>query len=103
MAYKLLQTDAFQRDFDAVIAYLVLALKNRAAAASLLDAIESSCGDLQRMPLMYEACRDPYLSGLGYRKAGIHGYILIYKVDGEAKTVTLLRLFHSRQDYEKLI
>ncbi len=53
MACKILKADAFQRDLDAVIAYLVLSLENRTAAVSLLDAIEKSCGDLERVPLLY--------------------------------------------------
>ena len=55
------------------------------------------------MPLMYEACRDPYLNALGYRKAGIHNYVMVYKVDEAAKQVMILRLFHGKQDYAKLI
>ncbi len=103
MAYKLIETDAFQRDLDAVIAYIVMSLENRPAAVALLNAIEKSYADLERMPLMYEACHDPYLKELGYRKAGVRGYIMVYKVDKERKTVNLMRLFHGRQDYENLI
>ncbi len=103
MAYKVLKADAFQRDLDTVIAYLVLSLENRTAAVSLLEAIEKICGDLERVPLLYEACHDPYLKELGYRKAGIRNYVIVYKVDKEEKTAILMRLFHSRQEYEKLI
>ena len=55
------------------------------------------------MPLMYEACHDPYLKELGYRKAVIRNYIMVYKVDKDVKAVYVMRLFHGRQDYEKLI
>lgn len=103
MAYKLCRADAFERDLDAVIGYIVLSLENKVAAASLLDAIEKCYEDLERMPLMYEACHDPYLKELGYRKAVIRNYIMVYKVDEESGTVHIMRLFHSRQDYEKLI
>jgi len=103
MAYKIRKTDALERDLDAVIGYIVLSLENKIAAASLLDAIEKYYDNLERMPLMYEACHDPYLKELGYRKASIHNYIIVHKVDEEAKTVNIMRLFHSRQDYEKLI
>ena len=101
MTYKLIMTDSFQRDLDAVIGYIAMTLENKAAAASLLDAIEQSFDWIERMPLMYEACQDPHLRELGYRKAVIRNYILVYQVDGD--TVNLLRLFHGRQDYEKLI
>ncbi len=103
MAYKLIKTDSFQRDLDAVIGYIALSLENRIAAASLLDAVEKSYDGIERMPLMYEACHDPHLKELGYRKAAIRNYIMIYRVDEGAKTVYILRMFHGRQDYEKLI
>ena len=103
MGYRIVKTDAFQRDLDGVIAYIARSLENRTAAASLLDAVEKCYGDLERMPLMYEACRDPYLNALGYRKAGIHNYVMVYKVDEAAKQVMILRLFHGKQDYAKLI
>ena len=103
MAYKLIRTDSFQRDLDTVVAYIALSLENKAAAASLLDAIEKFYGDVERIPLMYEACHDPYLKELGYRKAIIHKYVVVYKVDSSAETVYIMRLFHGRQDYEKLI
>ena len=52
---------------------------------------------------MYEACHDSYLKELGYRKAVIRNYIMVYKVDKDAKAVYVMRLFHGRRDYEKLI
>lgn len=103
MAYKIVKTDSFQRDLDAVIGYIVISLENKIAAAALLDSIEECYNDLERMPLMYEACRDPRLKVLGYRKVVIHNYIMIYKVVEEEKTINIMRLFHGRQDYEKLI
>lgn len=103
MAYKLIRTDAFQSDLDAVIRYIALSLENKIAAVSLLDAIKESYDGIKRMPLMYEACRDPYLKELGYRKAVIRNYVMVYKVVEESQTVYIMRLFHGRQDYEKLI
>lgn len=103
MAYKLHRTDAFERDLDTVIGYIVLSLENKDAAASLLDAIEKCYDDLEHIPLMYEACRNTYLKELGYQKAGIRNYIIVYKVDEKSKTVNIMRLFHGKQDYEKLI
>ena len=55
------------------------------------------------MPLMYESCRDPHLKELGYRRAVMQNYIMVYKVDSKTETVYIMRLFHGRQDYEKLI
>lgn len=101
MAYKLIQADSFRRDLDAVISYITLTLENKPAAAALLDAIERCYDEIERMPLMYEACHGPHLRELGYRRVVIHNYIMVYRVDKE--TAHILRLFHGRQDYEKLI
>lgn len=103
MAYKIIRTDAFQRDLDAVISYVVLSLENKTAAISLLDSIEKCYDSLAHLPLMYEACQDTYLKELGYRKAVIGNYIMVYRVDAETETVNILRLFHGKQDYVKLI
>ena len=103
MAYKLVKTDSFQRDLDAAIGYIALSLENKIAAASLLDAIEQCYDGMERMPLMYEACHDPRLRELGYQKVVIRNYIMVYQVDKDSETVNILRFFHGRQDYEKLI
>ena len=103
MAYKLVKTDSFQRDLDAAIGYIALSLENKIAAASLLDAIEQCYDGIERMPLMYEACHDPRVRELGYRKVVIRNYIMVYQVDKDSETVNILRFFHGRQDYEKLI
>lgn len=103
MTFKIVKTDSFQRDLDAVICYLVKSLENKIAAASLLDDIVQSCDYLKHMPLMYEACRAPHLKELGYRKAVIRNYVMVYKVDETEKTVYLMRFFHGRQNYEKQI
>ena len=103
MAYKLIKTDSFQRDLDSAIGYIVFSLENRTAAASLLDDVEKGYDGIERMPLMYEACHDPHLKEKGYRKAVIRNYIIVYRVDVKAETVYFMRLFHGRQDYERLI
>lgn len=103
MAYKIIRTDAFQRDLDAVISYIVLSLENKTAAISLLDSIEKCYDSLAHLPLMYEACQDTYLKELGYRKAVIDNYIMVHRVDMKTETVNILRLFHGKQHYVKLI
>lgn len=103
MGYKVVRTDLYQRDLDSVIGYLVLALENRPAAVSLLDSVEECYADLERTPFMYEECHNTHLHELGYRRAVIRNYIMVYKVDETARQVTILRLFYGKQDYEKLI
>ena len=81
MAYKVIETSQAEQDLDNIVSY----------------------SSLEDMPMLFEACRSPHLRALGYRKAGIRNYIMIYKVNEPKKEVIILRFFHGRQDYEKLI
>ena len=103
MAYKIIETEQAQQDLSGIVEYIVSSLENLSAAAALLDGVEACYDNLERLPLMFEACRDPHLKALGYHKAGIKNYIMIYKVSEPEKTVFIMRFFHGRQDYEKLL
>ena len=103
MAYKIVETAGAERDLSRITEYILHSLENRTAAAAFLDEVEKCYDDLSTMPMMYEACRTPHLRAMGYRRAGIRSYIMIYKVDEAKKEVVVLRFFHGRQDYEKLL
>ena len=103
MEYRILETELVLRDLDRILSYMTEALANPSAAASFADAVELCYGMLERMPFAYEQCGDSHLSALGYRKAVIDHYIMIYRVAEEEQIVYILRFFYGRQDYEKLI
>lgn len=103
MGYKIIETELGQKDLSNIVDYIIRSLENPSAAAMFLDEVENCYDGLERLPMMFEACRDPHLKALGYRKAIIQNYIMIYKVHEPTKTVSIMRFFHSRQDYEKLI
>ena len=103
MAYKVIETSQAEQDLDNIVSYIVNILGNPSAAAALLNEVEKCFSSLEDMPMLFEACRSPHLRALGYRKAGIRNYIMIYKVNESKKEVIILRFFHGRQDYEKLI
>ena len=103
MAYKIIETDRAQQDLSDIVEYIIYSLENPSAAATLLDEVEACYDALERLPMMFEACHDPHLKALGYHKAIIRNYIMIYNVSEPTKTVSVMRFFHGRQDYEKLI
>ena len=103
MAYKIIETELAQQDLSNIVDPIVYSLENPSAAATLLDEVEACYDTLERHPMIFEACYVPYLKSLGYRKAGIRNYIMIYKVHEPTKTVSVMIFFNGRQDYEKLI
>ena len=58
---------------------------------------------LETMPLMFARCRDARLRSMGYRRAVIKNYVMIYRVAESKKTVYILRFFYGARDYEKLL
>lgn len=103
MAYKIFETEFALQDLDNIISYIAHTLANPTAAASFADEVEECYSSLEKMPLMYGFCNDPRLRALEYHKAVIKNYVMVYKVDEDKNTVNILRFFHGRQDYEKLI
>lgn len=103
MGYKIDIAPAASQDLDEIITYITKELENPTAAASFLDEVETCCGRLEKMPFMFEECRDPRLKSLGYRRAVIKHYVMVYRVDKAKKIVYILRFFYGAREYEKLI
>ena len=80
MGYKVVETEQAVQDLDGILGYIANSLANPSAAAAFADEVEKCYTNLEGMPLMYEQCRDSRLRVLGYRKAVIKNYILIYRV-----------------------
>jgi len=103
MAYRIIETELAVQDLDRILSYIALSLANPIAASAFADAVEECYSGLEKTPFMFELCRDSRLRALGYHKAAIKKYVMVYKVDENARTVNILRFFFGRQDYEKLI
>jgi len=101
--YNLDITDNAEQDLENIISYIVEKLSAPVAASTFLDAVHDCYENLETNPHIYESCRDHRLKKEGYRRAVVKNYILVYKIDEEAKTVTIHRFFYGRQDYVSLI
>ena len=75
MGYKIENTPLAEQDLDGILSYIAENLGNKTAAVSFLDEVDACYINLERMPFMYEQCRDPQLRALGYRKAIIKNYV----------------------------
>ena len=103
MGYKIALTELAAGDLDSITKYIAGRLANPPAAAAFLDAVAECFGNLEAMPLMYERCRSARLRSMGYRRAVIKNYVMIYRVTEPKKTVYVLRFFYGARDYEKLL
>lgn len=103
MGYKIVLTELAAGDLNSITEYIAGRLANPTAAAAFLDAVDGCFGDLETTPLMYERCRSARLRSMGYRRAVIKNYVMIYRVAEAKNTVYILRFFYGARDYEKLL
>ncbi|WP_077532499.1 type II toxin-antitoxin system RelE/ParE family toxin [Massiliimalia massiliensis] len=103
MEYKIEITKRAEWDLDQIVAYIAVNLENLPAATRLIDSIENCYRILETLPKSYSYCHAEAFRSMGYRKAVIDNYLMIFRIDEEEKTVYILRFFYGAQDYEKLL
>lgn len=93
-------TESAENDLDSIVEYLSIQLANPPAAIALLDEVSLVGEQLSDMPNSFPLCKDSRLAELGYHKAVIRSYIMIYEIDDDEEVVRVLRFFHGSEDYE---
>lgn len=101
MACKVIVSAHAELDLCGIIDYLVYVLKQPSSAKSVLVGFEEITENLRRFPEMYPEVADARLKRKGYRKAALGNYVVLYRVESDA--VAVVRIFHQRQDYAKLL
>lgn len=97
--FRLEITESAESDLDEITDYIGRTLCNPPAVATLLDAIDAACSELTEMPEIFPLCADPRLADLGYRKAVIKSYIMVYEIDEDEEVIHVLRFFHGSENY----
>ena len=90
-------TDTAEYDFDRITDYLGITLANPQAALSLLDEMEQLSGELESNPSVFPLCAADNLAAMGYHKAILKSYIVVFEIEGNA--IRILRVFHSSENY----
>lgn len=99
--YTLDVTDAAESDLDRITDYIGERLANPPAAIALLDEVERVSESIKEDPELFPLCTDPHLAELGYHKAVVRAYIMVYEIDDTENAVRVLRFFHSSEDYQR--
>jgi plasmid stabilization system protein ParE len=97
--YRLYLTELAEQDLDGILNYMTGELANPIAARAFLEKIEDCYALLMTRPKIYVVCEDSYLRNKGYRKALIGNYLLIFRIEEQAKRIHILRFFYGAQDY----
>lgn len=97
--YKLIITSPAETDLADITEYIAKDLSAPIAASNFLNEVSKCYDNISRTPLMYELCQNERLRARKYRKALIKNYVMLYKVDEQTKTVSIMRFVYGRSDY----
>lgn len=101
MACEVKLASEAETNLTAAASYLVEALCQPRAAASMLDDFDALVATLAHFPESFPVSEEPRLNSLGIRKASFNSYVALYKVLDSV--VVIEHIFHQRQDYANLV
>jgi toxin ParE1/3/4 len=99
MIYKLIFSKQAAEDLDNTFEYIAAALKSPIAANNLMQRIDKSINLHKEQPFMHTVFSDEVLKEMGYRKLTVENYVVIYLVDEDRHTITIVRIFYSGRNY----
>ena len=97
--YKVVISPSADADLFGILKYIALDLENPQAATEFADQIEKCYADLEELPAAHALCADSTLRAKGYRKYPIGNYLVIFRIDEDAKVVRIVHIFHEMQNY----
>jgi len=98
--YEVLVSPEADADLDQIIRYIAIDLRNPEAASALADKIDARLNDLETMPNKFAFCKDAVLRAMGYRRASVGNYLILYRVNEDSRQVLIAHYYHTLQDYE---
>lgn len=101
MPSNLVFTQESARKTDSIVEYLMNELKSKQAAEHFLRDLEEAFSVVCSSPEIYAVSQEPRLKKEGYRPCLFMNYIALYRIDGNK--VIVAHIFHSSQDYAKLV
>jgi len=101
MACKKVILDEAQREYRAIVSYLVEVLKSPQAAANFMDAFDEQLSLIAENPEIFALSRVPELAARGYRTALVNNYVMLYKAHEDK--IVVAHVFHQTQDYARLV
>lgn len=94
--YSVLFTSLAEKDLKSCLTYIDKKLKNKPAALSLLDEVNSKIKIFSENPKLYPLVKDSILAARGFRCMRIKNYLIFYvRYDS---SVSIIRFLYTRRD-----
>lgn len=96
-------SETAENDLYNAALYISENLKNNAAAILFLDVAAEKISSLTDFPERNALVRDSFLAANGIRMQLINKYLAFYVIREETKSVTILRILHSRRNWISIL
>lgn len=101
--YKIKFTAHARDDLDGIFDYISRELYAPQAAGRIMKMIDHSISELALQPFIAPLINDEFLAKKGLRKLVAEDYIVLYKVQANAKNVVIYRIVNGRRNYRSLL
>ena len=103
MKYSVIFAKEAEKDVRGIFDYIAGTLGSRQNAAAQIRRIEKRVNALAELPERYPQYAEEPWRSRGLRVMPVDNFCVFYFVDGEAKTVFVLRIMYGKRDSEKAL
>lgn len=101
--YEVYVTDKAHEDLKGIRDYISFNLLEPNISKNIISEIDKTILSLEIMPNRFEKVKNKYFSNRNVRKCFSNNYIILYSVNEDKKTVTIIRVLYGKSNWIKLI
>lgn len=101
--YKLVYLPLARQDMVDIAGYISRTLANPQAAMVLAEELVKAAGKLTEFPYAHAVYYPIRPLKHEYRKLIVRNYLVLYRVDEEARTATITRVLYAKRDISQLL
>lgn len=103
MKYKIIRTDKADEQLREIIFYIADDSGSIDIALNYLEKIEKAIKHLEDFPMLGSVPKYSILQKQGYRVLIVERHLVFYKVNSDARIVTIYAVVDGRQEYKNLL
>lgn len=103
MSYRVTITDTAKQDLRKIAIWIAEQSKDKEIARRFVNELRDECKKLDAFPKSGALPKDHFLKSLGYRFIVHKNYLIFYLTDDEKKLVTVMSVFHAKEDYIRVM
>lgn len=102
--YKVVVTKNAGSDVEGIIQYIAQQDGNANIALQIAHRLKQAMYSLREMPERHRVLKTSYITAItNIRFLPVDRFLLFYSIDEQADTVSIIRVFHMRQNWENML